>query len=188
MMRPPRLPVHAPRFGRGFTLIEALVVLVVTGVLMSLVVPSFSSAYLSNKLSSYSNSWVASAQLARSEAVKRNSAITLCRSADGATCATSGTWQQGWIVMCNMDPATPGICNSAGAATLVLQAQQALSSDYHFTSGSYSIPFQPTGIGATSTTLTLCRATPSAGNQERVITLSATGKPSVKTTRTGVCT
>ena len=44
------------------------------------------------------NDLLASVQLARSEAIKRNVAVTLCASADGTTCAGGGGWEQGWVV------------------------------------------------------------------------------------------
>ena len=171
----------------GFTLIELMVTVSVLGVLALVAAPSFNEAILSNKLAGYSNSFVASAQLARSEAIKRNTAVALCRSADGRTCATSGTWQQGWIVMCKYKPAAPGMCVSDGTDNLVISVQQALSSDYRLSGDNYLLAFQAVGGGATSALLTLCRATPSPGGQERTITVSFSGRASVATTRTGVC-
>jgi type IV fimbrial biogenesis protein FimT len=148
------------------------------------VAPSFQSAFLSNKLASYATSWVAAAQLAKSEAIKRNvGTVRLCRSADGASCATSGTWQQGWIVF--HDANNDGLVSTGET---IIHVHEALSSDYHFTSSSYSIDFQPSGLVSSSTTLTLCRATPSPGNQERQIALTTTAKASVSITRTGTCT
>lgn len=156
----------------GFTLIELMVTIAVIAILTMVAVPSFSAAMLSNKLAGYANNFVASALLARSEAIKRNVAVTLCRSADLSTCASSGGWQQGWIVM---------------SGTTIIQKQQALSSDYLFTGDAYSIVFPPGGDAVTNATLTLCRATPSAGSQERVITLSSTGRATTKKTTTGTC-
>jgi type IV fimbrial biogenesis protein FimT len=45
---------------------------------------------------------VTALNLARSEAVKRSVRVTVCKSADGATCAAGGGYEQGWIVF--VDP------------------------------------------------------------------------------------
>jgi type IV fimbrial biogenesis protein FimT len=168
----------------GFTLIEMLVTLTILGVLAMLAAPSFNEAMLGNKLASFANRFLASAQLARSEAIKRNAVVRLCASANGVACAGGGTFQQGWVVF--HDANNDGVVN--GGET-VIQVEQALSDDYHFTSNAgYGLAFQPIGAGATAAVMTLCRATPSAGRQERRVTLSATGRASVETTRTGTCT
>jgi len=173
---------------RGFTLIELMVTVTILAVLAMVAAPSFNDAILSNKLAAYANNFVASAQLARSEAIKRNATVGLCRSADGLSCAGSGTWQQGWIVF--HDANSNGVVNTGET---VLHVQQALSSDYHFTGDAYALDFQATGGAkitgglATLVTLTLCRATPSPGRQERTVKVSTTARTSVETTRTGTC-
>jgi type IV fimbrial biogenesis protein FimT len=167
---------------RGFTLIELMVTVAIAAILALLAAPSFNDAILRHKLTGYANNFVAAAQLARSEAIKRNAIVRICRSADGASCATSGTWQQGWIVF--HDANNDGAVSSGET---VIRVQQALSPEYHFSGDTYSVPFQATGGTSSLATLTLCRATPSAGNQERTVKLSATGRTSVETTRTGVC-
>lgn len=166
----------------GFTLTEMLVTLAIFGVLAAVAAPSFNSAILNNKLAGFANAFIASAQLARSEAIKRNANVVLCRSTDGVSCAASGGWQQGWIVFHDAD--TDG---EVDAGETVVQVQQGLSSDYRFTGDSYSIAFQPSGGIAALTTLTLCRALPEPGNQERSIRVSGTGRASVETTRHQVC-
>lgn len=164
------------RAASGVTLIELLVVVSVVGILTMLALPSFSSAFLSNRLASYSNSFTSSAQLARSEAIKRNTVVSICRSTTGTACASSGTFQQGWMVY-YMD----------GTAVRVLQHQEALNSAYSVTTtgGTYQLDFPPGGVG-TSYRLKICRQSP-AGEQERQIDITATGRAAVTTTRTGSC-
>lgn len=159
-----------------------MVTVSVLGVLAAIAAPSFNNAILGNKLAAFANDFVGAAQLARSEAIKRNAVVHLCRSTDGASCAGSGTFQQGWIVF--HDANDDGVVDSGER---VVQTQKPISTDFHFTSNLYSLKFQPTGAGATPAALTICRAWPSAGSQERTIQLSATGRASVTTTRTGTC-
>lgn len=163
---------------QGFTLIELMVTIAVMAILLSIAAPSFNNALLGNRLGTQANNLVASSLAARSEAIKRNAAVTVCASADGATCATTGGWEQGWIV---------------AVGTTVLQRQPAAPSGLKITALDVSdsvirtLTFQPTGVGATQARLTICRATPSAGGQERVVRISLTGRASVSKTSVGVC-
>lgn len=157
---------------QGFTLIELMVTISVMSILLMMAVPSFNEGMLGNKLRSYANSLVAGTHLARSEAIKRNTQVTLCVSSNGTSCGTGG-WEQGWIVR-----ATDGT---------VIQRQQALPAGFKVTGGPDNLAFRPSGIAATTAIFKICRATPTVGGQERLVSVSATGRPSVSTTKTGSC-
>lgn len=159
----------------GFTLVELMIAIVVLAILLALAVPNFNDATLSARLNGFANSLVAATQVARSEAIKRNATITLCTSADGATCAASGGWEQGWIVV-----------NEATAT--VIQSQQALPSEFKVTEagGAEEISFPATVVGTTPATLTVCRSAP-VGSEERVVTISGTGAAYVNITSAGSC-
>ena len=86
------------RAQRGVTLIELMIVLVIAGILMGTAVPSFLGVIRSTKLTNAANDLLISLTLARSEAAKRHDRVALCKSADGACCASTGGWEQGWIV------------------------------------------------------------------------------------------
>jgi len=161
------------RMQRGFTIVELMVSLTLMSMLIYMAVPAFRDAGLPSQLRAIANGMVAATQVARSEAIKRNATVTLCVSSDGATCGT-GNWQQGWIVI---------------SGTTVLHSEPATPSGYRVTpsAGSVALTFDATGLGATPDTFIVCRQTPRAGAQERVVTLTAAGRASVKTTTTGAC-
>jgi type IV fimbrial biogenesis protein FimT len=94
---------------RGFTVIEVLVVLTISAILVAMAVPSFQAMIQNNRISSASNSFIATLDIARSEAIRRNWSVTVCRStnanAPNPTCSNAAAgnyaandWASGWIV------------------------------------------------------------------------------------------
>lgn len=158
---------------RGFTLIELMVTLTVLAILLAIAVPSFNEVTLGSKLGSYANNMAASVHLARSEAIKRNAVVNICVSSDGENCSAGG-WEQGWIVI---------------SGDSLLHRQQATAAGFRITesNGIDSLNFQPSGFGGTQASMLVCRATPSVGSKERVVTISPTGRPSIAKTNNGVC-
>lgn len=159
---------------RGFTLIELMVTLTIMGILLMIAVPSFSEVALGSKLSAETSKLVAGVHLARSEAIKRNAAVTLCASANGTSCNGSG-WEEGWVMFVTSTPAT------------VIKAQEASASGMKLNGSVLTLSFQSSGASATPATIAVCRKTPTVGGKERVVTISATGRVSVAKTTAGVC-
>jgi type IV fimbrial biogenesis protein FimT len=186
LRHPPLGKAYSLNLLRGFTLVELMIVLAVMAVLLAIAVPSFMDAALSSKLTSHANNLVASTNFARGEAIKRNAIVSMCVSTDGSTCA-SGGWEQGWIVMC--DTTDGETCDTGGPDTLVFQRQQSLPSGFKITEsgGADSIDFLPTVIDTNQYTFTVCRATPTVGNQERVVTVTSTRRASVAITNAESC-
>lgn len=82
----------------GFTLIEALVAMAVLAILAALAAPSFQSMIASSRLSSTSSELVTTFAQAKTNAIRLGQRVTVCMSANGTQCATSGDWTQGWIM------------------------------------------------------------------------------------------
>jgi type IV fimbrial biogenesis protein FimT len=74
----------------GFTLIELMVVLTLAGVLVGLAVPSFREFTASQRVKTAASDLAAAMLMARSEAVKRNTSVTVTQAAGG--------WTNGWTV------------------------------------------------------------------------------------------
>ncbi len=91
------------RTGQGFTLIELMVTVSMAAILLAVGVPNFSAMINDNRMATTTNKLVSALNLARSEAIKRGLRVTLCKSADGSSCTTSGNWEQGWIVFTDLD-------------------------------------------------------------------------------------
>ena len=104
----------------GFTLVEIMITLAIAVILITLAVPSFSLMINNSKVTSSTNEFVASLNLARSEALKRSNNISVCKSNPAySACAGSGSvasyTTNGWLVAtdCNSD----GILNNTGCPT-----------------------------------------------------------------------
>ncbi len=84
----------------GFTLLEALVVMALLGVMVSLAAPAMTALRLQHRLQAEAEGLWSSLVLARSEALRRQQRVTVCARAQGlaSACDASGLWQQGWLV------------------------------------------------------------------------------------------
>lgn len=103
---------------QGFTLTELVITLAILAILLGIAVPSFESTIASNRLTTATNDLLGSLAHARSEAIRRGQRVTVCISADGATCAANGGWGQGWISFLDT--------NRAGASASVDNANETI--------------------------------------------------------------
>ena len=163
---------------RGVTLIELMVGLSVAAVLIALGSPSFVEAINGNKLSSAAGEVTAALQLARSEAIRFNRRVVLCRSDDGSSCDTAaGDWG-GWIVFMDAngngarDSAEPVIKAGTIDSPLQLLSSNAVSS------GAQRFTFRGDGTARTATgtllagTLSVCIPTTQPAQNMRLVSLA----------------
>lgn len=85
----------------GFTLLELMIVLAIGALIMTMAIPSFRDSINNQRLVTATNELVMSLTLAKSEAIKRVSYVTVCKSSDGESCTGGSSWNDGWIVFAN---------------------------------------------------------------------------------------
>ena len=86
-------------FELGFSLIELLFTITLSGILLTLAFPVYSHLILELRLFILAECVSSSLHYAQSEAIKRQTMITICKSKDGKSCM--GSWKEGWIVLVN---------------------------------------------------------------------------------------
>lgn len=83
----------------GFTLIELMITLVILGILVTVAAPSMEDTIKKSSVRGHHRDFSAAMAFARGEALSRGKNITMCPSADAATCdTTNNNWTNGWIV------------------------------------------------------------------------------------------
>lgn len=169
----------------GFTLIELLVGVVVMGILLAVGVPSFQSAIASNRLTGGTNDVVSALALARSEAIRRGTRVTLCKSANATQCVTSGNWSQGWIVFidttrtaANAQVDTGETILASGEATTASLVVAGSANVANFVSYAADGQAKLMNGAAQSGTLRVCSTSASLGDARRArdIAISAPGR------------
>ena len=88
---------------KGFSLLEVMTTLAVSGILFGLAVPVTSHIISENRVTGQINQLRGALALTRSEAVTRRQDVVLCKSADQQTCIRHGRWDQGYLVFVDIN-------------------------------------------------------------------------------------
>jgi len=153
-------------------------------ILLAVGIPSFRSTIASNRLTSTTNDLVGSLNQARSEAIRRGVRVTVCKSSDRKTCATSGNWDQGWITYFST---TPSIATGATGETVIAVAEREANSTVingstdvvrYVSFSSDGTARKISGAGTGGGTLRVCESSSALGNDKRArdIEVSAVGR------------
>jgi len=154
-------------------------VIAIVAIALTLAVPGFVTLISRSRMTTAVNTLVTNLQLARSEAVKRGSRVTLCPAVRGSSplaCADSTSWQTGYIVFSNPNNAdTP-----ASADQVIRHVQGGANAPISITSpaGRERITYQSDGTSSgTNATFTFCDV-----NQRvppRAVIVSNPGRPRI---------
>jgi len=135
------------RTQNGFTLYELLITLLVIGVVLTIGIPNLSAYTQNSRMTASANDLHAAFQMARSEAARAKTNITICASADPAGVASNcdGTWDQGYIVFMDLD----GDLLRAGANETVLRFHPPVETGVmmRFANNASYFSYASTGLG-----------------------------------------
>ena len=109
----------------GFTLVELLTTLAIVGIASAVGIPMLSQFADDAAVSTQTDVLMQSLNYVRSEAVKRNARVTMCRSTDASTCAATAVdaeWRGGWIVFVD-----DGVAAVRESTDTILRVQGTLS-------------------------------------------------------------
>jgi type IV fimbrial biogenesis protein FimT len=176
---------------RGFSLGESLVTLAVAGTLVTVGVSTVGDLVEGLRLQAVAGDVQYQLMLARSEAIKRNARVVLCKSADGQSCTAAGRWEQGWILFQDRDnsgtrepqepllqqpPLVPGGWRIVGNGPVARYVSYGPLGTTELTSGAFQ-----------AGTFTVCRASARAV-EGRQIVINAGGRPRVQKVWLDSCT
>jgi type IV fimbrial biogenesis protein FimT len=121
---------------KGFTLVEMLATIAVATVLLGIATPSFMDMTRRNRTTTYSNDLIATINLARSEAIRRGTNVSICHTSNGSACAAAntGAWGDGWLVF--TDANGNGSIDAADKDT-ILRTHEGLATKYTLASAKF---------------------------------------------------
>ncbi|HJU40528.1 MAG TPA: GspH/FimT family pseudopilin [Tahibacter sp.] len=164
-------PAAGASHASGFTLIELVVTLAVVAVLAVLALPSFTSTLGQSRMTAAANNLVAALNLARSEAIGRARAVSVCPSADGARCG-GNDWNTGWIAYVD-----GGVAGRFDGDDVALRAWSGLKSGDSVAATRAGVTFGATGMADAAVEF-VARPDRCKADQQRRVSLLAFGRVS----------
>ena len=168
----------AHRDNRGFTLVEMIITVAIAAIVLGMGIPGFQQLIRANRTVTEVNRLVTALSLARSEAVKRNVTVAICR-ASGSNCSNAVNWENGWVVFA--DNLIQNGTIDAGEQRL--QVYEGMPQGYTLSPGptfANWIAFQPTGQmlgsgGAAADSFRVCDDTQTPA-ERRLIQVNLVGR------------
>jgi len=157
---------------KGITLIELMITIAIAAVLISLAAPNLTASIQNNRMSAQVNELHAALNVARSEAVKRNDNVSVCRSSNGTSC--TGNWEDGWLVFVDADSD-----GSVDVGDDILRVQGALNGSGDLAFSETYVTFINNGLASvgSSSAFTLCDAR--GASDAKGLLIGTSGRPRI---------
>lgn len=147
----------------GFTVIELMITMVILGVIVTLAIPSFNNFVLKSRVNSAATEIQTSLLVARSEAVKRNSSVSI-------TPVDTAAWTQGWSVT----------YVDGGGTTRTLKTQPAYTGAMTVTGPTAAVVYGRDGRLTSTTAVTFTVNVPGNTNiTTKTVAVDVSGRPNL---------
>jgi len=179
------IDAHAAPRAAGFTIIELMITILIASIMVALAAPGMKELMERNRVQTAADTLFTSLMLARSESLKRNQPVVMCKTTDQATCSASASvyWEQGWLVYADADG------DSAPDPNEILRVVEPMrNGDTVRVSGAFtnSLSYRTDGSASGTGTFVLCNAEGDT-SFAREVDVSVTGRPRLNKT-TADCT
>ncbi|GAB4513358.1 MAG: hypothetical protein Tsb0026_17950 [Sulfuricaulis sp.] len=159
----------------GYSIFDLIVTSAVAGVL-SLGAVGMNGLVQDARITVTVNQLMGDLSLARSEAIKRNTIIALCKSNNGVSCTTDTTWNKGWIVFTDDNNN-----HDVDTGETIVRVQQPLEGNLtlrYGETGTYSyVRYNPSGEAWPGATFSFCDGR--GADKAKAIIVYWTGRPRV---------
>jgi len=165
------------RRGRGFSLLELMVVLSIIGILVSIAIPGFGYLAASTKVKGASTELYLALIRARSESVKRNRPVQVL-----ATSGDPTRWDEGWRVIADQN--NDGDYSDTATNDDRIIAEQGALQRVTITMAANNVVYRPTGriANAAKPEFDVSSEDTEHDDFQRCVSADLTGKPYIKTT------
>ncbi len=165
------LPI-ALRFTSGFTLLELISAITIILILLGIGLPALKVTITNNRLTTGINAMAGTLAYTRSEAIRRNQHVVICKSQTGVECTNQGDWRQGWLVYVdsNQNRSLDEMETILGSERLAEKIQV----EYRAFGSNHYLAYRPSGTTRTNGTFTFCD--PAYPEMARALIITKTGR------------
>jgi type IV fimbrial biogenesis protein FimT len=156
----------------GFTLVELLSTVMIVLIIFGVGIPVLKATVTTNRLASSINALAGTLAYTRSEAIRRNQHVVICKSNSGTECTRESDWRLGWLVYVDMNQNRA--LDETEAILGTHRQTDKIQVDYRAFGSRHYLVYRPSGTTRTNGTFTFCD--PAYPESARALIITKTGR------------